>query len=58
MDDDLWDTHADDVNGDDVVSISSLAKQPWLDGWVTARSLAVRYLKVPTTHFLSFSPTI
>lgn len=32
--------------GDSVVSISCLAKQPWLDGWVTARALAVRYLQV------------
>lgn len=43
--------------GDGVVSISSLAKQPWLDGWVTARSLAVKYLKV-TTHYFIFSVNV
>lgn len=32
--------------GNQIVSISTLAKQPWLDGWATARSLALKYLKV------------
>eukprot|EP00026_Physarum_polycephalum_P003312 Phypoly_transcript_03322.p1 GENE.Phypoly_transcript_03322~~Phypoly_transcript_03322.p1 ORF type:complete len:817 (+),score=245.91 Phypoly_transcript_03322:305-2452(+) len=41
-----WDSAEDSVQvGGDVVSLSSLAKQPWLDGWVTARNLAVKYLQ-------------
>jgi DNA-binding transcriptional regulator YhcF (GntR family) len=28
-----------------LVSLSSLARKPWLDGWVTARAFALRYLQ-------------
>eukprot|EP00026_Physarum_polycephalum_P010980 Phypoly_transcript_11169.p1 GENE.Phypoly_transcript_11169~~Phypoly_transcript_11169.p1 ORF type:complete len:296 (+),score=29.65 Phypoly_transcript_11169:90-890(+) len=31
--------------GNEVVSLSTLAKQPWIDGWATARVLAVQYLQ-------------
>jgi len=33
------------MEGDGFVSLSSLAKQPWIDGWATARAMAVRYLQ-------------